>query len=259
MNQKRIHQLLKFVNYLLTGGLIFILTACQSPFRRTYYSNYFQPGFECSSEPVGRNEDKFKRYLIGWELVKNDYNNQNKSKGKADVVLIGDSLVHLFPPSFIASEFFGIDIVLRGIGGDRTYTLLNRIEENALSLNPKTIILEIGGNDLIDEKCLDFLEGNVQKLIQKIKSYNSNTNIIFLAVPPTTRPELNSIVPTYNAFLQNLAYNDKKIKYLDAWTEMRSNKKPTIKDEYIRPGDDIHFNENAYKVWGKLIRKALKE
>ena len=48
----------------------------------------------------------------------------------------------------------------RGIAGDMTESLRARLRDNVFPLNPKNIIIEISGNDLIYGKCL-----NIQKTI----------------------------------------------------------------------------------------------
>lgn len=192
--------------------------------------------------------------MAKWNLQKEIYNEQNRQKKTAKNVLAGNSLVQLFHEELIRKEFANYDIVNRGIGGDSTFTFLKRLDENILSLNPSLIILEIGGNDLIQGKCLSSIEENVKTIIQKIKAHNPKTKIAFLSVPPTTRPELNSIVPVYNSFLFSIARSEEGIYYLDAWRYMREANSPAIKTEYRREKDPIHFAEKGYEVWGMLIR-----
>lgn len=230
--------------------------SCSLVSRRTYYSNYYKSNFECSKVAEWSNLDSYQEYIHNWNLLKNYYNEQNKLKKTAKNVLAGNSLVQLFTEELIRKELPNFDIVNRGIGGDSTFTFLNRLEENVLVLNPSVIIIEIGGNDLIQGKCLASIEENVREIIRKIKAYNPKIKIAFLAVPPTAKPELNSIVPVYNAFLASLANPFEGIYYLDAWRYMRDPNSPSIKPEYLRDKDPIHFGEKGYEVWGMLIRSV---
>ncbi len=234
--------------------VLFVFFSCSALQRRTHYSNYYKTNFRCSSVAEWEDLQSYHDYLEKWVILKEIYNEQNRLKKTAKNILAGNSLVQLFHEELIRRELPNYDIVNRGIGGDSTFTFLNRLEENILSLNPSLIILEIGGNDLIQGKCLSSIEENVRTIIKKIKSHNPKTKIAFLSVPPTQKPELNSIIPVYNAFLWSLAKPEEGIVYLDAWRFMRDENSPTIKAEYIRGNDPIHFGEKGYEVWGQLIR-----
>lgn len=248
MNQKRINLLRRTILFL------FVFYSCSVLERRDYYANYFKANFACSQVAEWNNLASFNEYIQNWAFVKDRYNEQNKLKKNAKNVLAGNSLVHLFHEELLRKELPNYDIVNRGIGGDTTFTFLWRLEENILTLNPSVIIIEIGGNDLIQGKCLSSIEENVRTIIKKIKTHNSKTKIAFLSVPPTTKPELNSIVPVYNAYLYSLAKPEEGIYYLDAWRYMREENSPFIKSEYRRENDPIHFSEKGYEVWGMLIR-----
>lgn len=255
MNLKRIALLLSRFQFFVICSLIF-QAACSLP-RRSYYSHYFRPGFECSAEASWKSEKDFQKYLTGWGYLRAIYNAKNAEKSTAKYVLAGNSLVHLFTEPQMAQEFPGIDIVNRGIGGDSTFTFLMRLDDNVLALKPSIIFIEIGGNDLIQGKCIGKIESNVREIVKRIKAHNPRTKIAFLSVPPTTRPELNSIVPVYNAFLIDLAKSEEGVYYLDTWKYFRDENSPTIKEEYVRPGDTIHFAEKGYEIWGNLIRPMV--
>ena len=165
---------------LLVLSLFFI--SCGT-FNRRRELNYHSNRFECVSEPGWRYEKKkYEKYLIAWTGFKEIYNKQNQDIKKLDAVIVGDSLVHLFHDALLIKEFPGIAIYNRGIGGDMTDLLLSRIEENVLSLNPPLIIIEIGGNDLIQGRCLSNIEENVIKIVNLIHEKNKKTKILFLSI-----------------------------------------------------------------------------
>lgn len=225
-------------------------------FRRVTKSGYFNPSFRCLNGRGWKNRKKFRKYLKTWRLFKNLYNQKNIEIKQANIVIVGNSLVHAFSDALIQKEFPSFDIVGRGIGGDMSDLLLVRLEENVLSLNPETIVIEIGGNDLIQGKCLSFIKSNVIQIIEKIRLYNPDTKIIFSSVPPTKVYELNAISPIYNAFLSSLPSQFADVHYIDFWHEMMKKDKPIIKEQYSF--DSIHFNEKGYHLWGKLLRPYLK-
>jgi lysophospholipase L1-like esterase len=223
------------------------------------YSNYHSPNFICSEKPGwDRNPKGFQNYLLAWRTLKEKYNNSNKNTKTSKIVFVGNSLIQLFTDELLSKEFPGMDIQNRGIGGDTTYLLLERLEENVISLKPQIIVLEIGGNDLIQGKCISYIEDNFKKIVRLIQTQLPETRIILMSVPPTSVPDLNSIVPIYNTTLLNVANQSKNITYIEVWSEMRDKNSPSIKKELTRERDKIHFNELGYSTWGKLIRPYLK-
>lgn len=228
------------------------------PFKRDII-DYHNPHFTCSSEPGWRENSKFQKYIEIWTAVRIKYHLDNQEIKQAKNVIIGNSLVHLFTPDLIENEFPNKGLVNRGIGGDMTETLLLRIEEDALVLSPKVLVIEIGGNDLIQGKCLSYIQNNVHSILQKIQNRLPRTKIILISVPPTNVSQLNAIVPVYNSFLASLPSQYKYVHFIDTWADMRDQDLPTIRKDMIRDGgrDKIHFNEKGYSVWGKLLRPLL--
>jgi lysophospholipase L1-like esterase len=247
-------------SYLYFISLILFFQNCQvTKLFQKDHNNYFRSSFECFDQEGWREEEKFQKYIGFWNVARANYQLENQKIGSAKIVITGNSLVHLFTPDLIEREFPAKGVINRGIGGDMTETLLQRIELDVLNLSPSTIILEIGGNDLIQGKCLSRIQSNVISLLDKIRNKLPKTKIIFLSIPPTDVPNLNAIVPVYNSFLSTLPSRYSNLVYIETWQEMRDPNLPTIKEELIRKeiGDRIHFNENGYSIWGKLIRPHL--
>jgi lysophospholipase L1-like esterase len=241
-------------------SIIVLQFHCSSifPFKREI-TDYHNPRFLCNSEAGWRENAKFQKYIEIWSAVRIGYQQENLKIKQAKNVIIGNSLVHLFTQDLIEKEFPNQILVNRGIGGDMTETLLLRIEEDALVLSPQILIVEIGGNDLIQGKCLSYIQDNIYTLIQKVQARVPLIKIIFLSVPPTDVPHLNAIVPVYNSFLATLPKKYPFVTYLDTWNDMRDKDLPVIRRDFLREGgrDKIHFNEKGYSVWGKLLRPLL--
>lgn len=219
--------------------------------------NYYHSNFECYSGYGWQNASEFSQYKNLWQEMRERYKKENIAKGSAKVVIVGNSLVHLFTPELLSREFPGYDIVNRGIGGDMTETLLERLPGDVFVLKPEIIIIEIGGNDLIQGKCLSFVENNIHKIIQTTKKSLPRVKIIFLSVPPTGVPTINSITPVFNQFLSRMPMEYSNVFYVDTWQYMRDPDLPTIKKDFLRERDRLHFNENGYLIWGKLLRPLL--
>lgn len=242
-------------------GLLSIVCLLLVGCRTTSKRNYFDSKFECYAESGWRDKDKFQKYIENaWLPTRLLYQSDNVNLKQSRIVFTGNSLVQLFVPELMQKEFPGERVVNRGIGGDMTETLLTRIEDDVLVLQPDIIVIEIGGNDMIQGKCLSIIQNNVLKIVEKIQASKPQTQIYFMAVPPTRVRELNQIVPVFNLFLNQIAYKYKNVKYIEVWDVMRDVDSPTLREEYIRPNKDpLHFNEKGYEVWGEKLRPYLKK
>ncbi|MCW7494197.1 GDSL-type esterase/lipase family protein [Leptospira sp. 2 VSF19] len=238
-------------------ALVLSFTDCKSSSKR----DYFDTSFQCFAEPGWRDNANFKKYIEkAWLPTRLLYAEDNLKIKKSEIVFTGDSLVHLFLPDLIAKEFPGQTVTNRGIGGDMTETLLTRIEEDVLVLRPEKVVIEIGGNDFIQGKCLSLVQNNLISIIQTIHTRNRNIKIFLMAVPPTRVRELNQIVPVFNLFLNQVARSTNNVEYIEVWDKMRKIDSPTLSEEFIRPnGDNLHFNEKGYELWGKKLRPYLKK
>ncbi|XDD43474.1 SGNH/GDSL hydrolase family protein [Leptospira sp. WS60.C2] len=255
MNRK--NRIKFFLRWGVSIALVLSVTNCKTTSKR----DYFDSNFKCFAESGWRDDANFKKYIEkAWLPTRLLYAEDNRKIKQSEIVFAGDSLVHLFLPDLMAKEFPGKSVTNRGIGGDMTETLLTRMEDDVLSLNPKIVVIEIGGNDFIQGKCLSLVQTHLLSIIKTIHSRNPQTRIFLLAVPPTRVRELNQIVPVYNLFLNQVARTTTNVEYIELWDMMRNPDSPTLSEEFIRPnGDSLHFNEKGYELWGKKLRPYLQK
>ena len=75
---------------------------------------------------------------------------------KNQTVLLGDSITDFFNYYELFYDFCkssGQAVYNRGISGDTTDRLLERLYDNVLSIEPKNIVLLIGTNDIKQRSC----------------------------------------------------------------------------------------------------------
>ncbi len=187
--------------------------------------------------------------------MRNIYREENQRIKTASVVFVGNSLIQLFPNEILTKEFPGA--VNRGIGGDITELLLERLDEDVVSLNPKAIVLEIGGNDLIQGKCLHLIENNLVKILDKLTQSLPNAKIVILGIPPVRTQNLNRVSPVINLAWVSIIQSYKNVVFLDNWQWLREKDRPILRQEFWLEKDKIHLNENAYKVWVEKLKPIL--
>lgn len=104
-------------------------------------------------------------------------------------VIIGDSIVELWNNELFRqyTRLSGQEIINRGISGDTSDRMYLRLEENAVNLKPRNIVILIGTNDLGHGIPADFTVLNVENSIKLIKSGSPETNIVLLSALPVNK------------------------------------------------------------------------
>ncbi|PJZ78852.1 GDSL-type esterase/lipase family protein [Leptospira neocaledonica] len=243
-------------------GICFFLLSlitCSVFQTRTIY-DYYNPDFKCVDKIGVRDAGEWEKYQKLYLEAVQIYSKENEKLKKANIVFVGNSLIAAIPPDLIQTDFPGS--VNRGIAGDMTELLLNRLDSTVLNLKPSTIILEIGGNDIRDGKCLDYIEGIHRQLIQKIRTSLPNTRILILGIPPVLSRNVNSVSPVVNVWLLRIANENPNVQFLDIWSEFRQKEIPFIKEElaFSHDGkkDPIHINRDAYIIWLRKIKSLVR-
>lgn len=90
---------------------------------------------------------------------------------KVDMVFIGDSIIQMWELSAYFQEY-PLRIINRGIGGDRTSSLLHRFRADAVQLKPKIVVIMAGINDSWDLEVL--IIGSRKK--EKIRKYSARSS-----------------------------------------------------------------------------------
>lgn len=96
---------------------------------------------------------------------------------RGQIVMTGDSIVEGFP----LDEFFPQRIYNRGISGDTSAGLLQRLPETVLPLQPRLTLLWIGTNDLQDEIPIVQICHNVEQIGKLLEEAGSKVAIVSVA------------------------------------------------------------------------------
>ncbi|TXT61906.1 MAG: hypothetical protein BAJALOKI1v1_1080008 [Promethearchaeota archaeon] len=147
-----------------------------------------------------------------------------------------------------------LQFINKGIPGELTQNLLNRIHHDVINRKPKphySIILG-GSNDLgwgIPSK-------TILNNIQQLHKISREHNIISIGgtIPPIRGELTHSNYKEKKGMInQNLKthFNAQKIPFADLFSGM-SNEKGNLRKEYAYP-DGLHFTVEGYKKMGKLL------
>ncbi len=170
------------------------------------------------------------------------------SGGKPDIVFLGDSQTDRCE----WDELFGRSgIVNRGIDGDTTDGVLNRLDE-IISLKPKKLFIMIGGADFIIGRSIPRIEANYKKIVARVREGSPLTRIYIQSVLPTDQkkvPVPPGLIPGLNERLRTFADND-HVFYLDIYGAM------AVDSGGLNPSysiDGVHLNGKGYLAWKEVL------
>ena len=171
------------------------------------------------------------------------FKEDNKTLGEVDVAFLGDSLTDGYP---VQDWYPQYKVVNRGIGGDSTWGLEERLDCSAYDVNPKVIVLLIGINNL------DTMLQNYERIVQKIKQNLPNTKIIIESLTPESGDFAfrNPQAISNNVKVKNIAQRN-GCTYIDMYSELLDPNTNELKHEYTIEG--LHFTPQGYeKITGVL-------
>jgi lysophospholipase L1-like esterase len=186
-----------------------------------------------------------------------DFKKQPVAEGK--VIMLGNSITEGGNWKKLLKDS---TVVNRGISGDVTFGVINRLDE-IVKRQPSKVFLLIGINDLSRKTPDEVILENLFSIVSKIRSGSPNTEIFVQSILPTNETFKNfmpnfkgkaSNILTINTQLQRYAdkmkftYVDLYAKFLDANGLMDA--------KYAKDG--LHLNELGYQHWVSILRSTSK-
>ena len=174
--------------------------------------------------------------------------NETYADYEVDVAFLGDSLTDGYD---VQSHYPAYLVSNRGISGDTTVDLENRLQVSLYDLKPKVAVMLIGANNM--DKMFDNYENILIGLTQNVP----NTKIIILS--------LTSMSGEWGKKNQLAAYNNVKIKllaqkygfeYVDLYSALLNLSSGEIYDHYTTDGG--HLTSLGYNVLTEQITPAIE-
>lgn len=131
-----------------------------------------------------------------------------KYENDENIVFFGDSLI----AKYDVKKFFPkSNVVNKGISGNKTEDLVNRLENDVYDYNPSKVIILIGTNDVNADIDYDDILLNIQTVITGIKLNRSHAKIFIESLYP-----INEEILKKEKKNSNDNYNNKRIKSLNS-------------------------------------------
>lgn len=70
----------------------------------------------------------------------------------------------------VVSELCNCEIINKGVPGETTGQALSRVQRDVLALNPRVVIIGLGGNDVLQRLSTDNLFSNLRQIIETVQA-----------------------------------------------------------------------------------------
>lgn len=189
-------------------------------------------------------------YIKRCELFKNEPIRQGR------IIMLGNSITEGANWKLLLND---TTIINRGISGDVTFGVLNRIADIA-ERKPSKLFILIGINDLSRNTPDEIIAENIFKVVNKIKSGSPGTIIYVQSILPTNETFKN-LHKNYIgkgghiiAINDRLKKNEKKLpyQYVNLYTNFLD-RNGRMDSRYS--SDGLHLNPAGYEHWIEVLKK----
>lgn len=193
-------------------------------------------------------------------LKANRFEKELKTAAPGQVVFAGDSITDFYD---VAGSYPGYTIYNRGVSGDATFHLLERMD-NIYQLQPSVVVLLIGVNDFLNEKRpVDDIVTDYEKILQGLSQHCPGAALICQSVYPTFADGEKSKIADRQKDISVLNGHIKRLAeqygatYADVFSVLTDDTGEEADARYTKDG--IHPNEEGYKVVTAYLTPYLEE
>lgn len=167
---------------------------------------------------------------------------------QADIVMIGDSITNGAEWHELFSK---VSIVNRGIGGDTTLGILNRID-SIISVKPEKAFIMVGVNDIGKGYTPEEVFNSYKQIINTLKNNHITPYIQSTIYTGEKFSYYNKDIKILNDLLREYALQE-SIVFIDLNSKLSVNE--ILSSRYSL--DDIHLNGLGYSIWKELLDKYI--
>ena len=191
------------------------------------------------------------------------FSSQNANLTKGQIVFIGDSIIDLY----VLNDHYAdlpLECYNRGISGDTTFGVLNRLKLSLYDIDPSIVVLMIGTNDINGGLGEDGIMERYEQIVDDIHTNLPGVELYCMSIIPQNSQleEYTSIridhttprIISVNSRICQLA-EEKGATYLDLFPSIADGNNHLIR-EYS--DDGIHLNFAGLSVWTNLIKPYLE-
>lgn len=204
-------------------------------------------GFHLPKVEKDKNQQQLVKEYYDNKLNLYQQENDKYSDYEVDVAFLGDSLtdgynLKLYYPDYVVSN--------RGIGGDTTHGLEERLKVSAYDLKPKVVVMLIGGNNL------NTMFENYEDILIGLKDNLPNTKVILLSLTAMGKDwgHKNEIACLNNVKIKLLA-EKYDYTFVDLFTPLFDINIGEVYSDYTTDG--AHFTSKGYEVVTSVVKPVI--
>ncbi len=212
----------------------------------SYFLAVILPDRKEKEEQLQKAKEYYSQKLINYSNENNEYDDY-----EVDVVFIGDSLTDGYNLDNYYSDT-GYIVSNRGIGGDTTYGLKDRLAVSVLDLKPKVCVMLIGGNNP------ETMFEDYEDILITFKEQLPKTKILLVSHAPTNGEHWGSKnkLFAYNNVIIELLSKKYNYEFVDIYTPMIDLETGMMKESYT--SDGAHFTAEGYVVVTNQIKPVIQ-
>ena len=154
---------------------------------------------------------------------------------------------------------FRTPVVNRGIGGDNTFGMLDRLPD-ILAAQPTKIFLMAGVNDITGGQSVDTIAGNIARMADLVREQAPGCRLYIQSVLPVSAKRMayaymkghNPIIARLNVRLAELCAGREGCTFVDI-APLLADADGELRTELTKDG--IHLHPEAYVIWTECIKK----
>lgn len=173
------------------------------------------------------------------------------------VIFLGNSITE---QGWWSMLFKSKNIINRGIGGDNTYGMIDRLPD-ILKSNPLKIFLMAGINDLTGKTPVDTIVANITQMAESVHKAAPDCKLYIQSVLPVNDACLaydaikgaNPNVSQLNTRLKALCEEKSWCTYVDIASQL-SDSNGSLRQDLTKDG--IHLHSAGYVIWSDYLKKC---
>ncbi len=167
---------------------------------------------------------------------------------EVDVVFLGDSLTDGYD---LKKHYPQYVVLNRGIAGNNTFDLENRLQVSLYDTKPKVAVMLIGANNF------NSMFDNYEKILQGFKTNVPNTQIILLSLTSMSgKWGKNNQIASFNNVKIKMLAEKYSFSFVDLYSPLLNLETDEIYAEYTTDGG--HLTELGYNVLTSKITPAIE-
>lgn len=171
------------------------------------------------------------------------------------VVFLGDSITEFCD---LGRFYPGLHTVNRGISGDTTGGMLERVDADVCALAPEIAVVHGGINDIFMGVDGDTIVENLQAIVSRIRAALPGTQVLVQSVYPVeefSSLEITDHVRAVNEQLEALAEKS-GYTYVDVYSALAG---PDGRLTHGLADDGLHPNDDGYMTAQPVLAQAIRE